>query len=119
MKKFNIFNVFTILLPLFFIMIFITSSSKEDSAIKKLTTTNSSSAPKNFNFCRLSSDYEISQQNSNFEIIYLTITIKNNNYSFNNTKNIKSIIAISKSGSTSSWFKVLTVHRDSLIPNPN
>lgn len=71
------------------------------------------------NFCRISQEYETSLSNKNFEIIYLTITIKNNNYSFNNTKNIKSVIALSKTGSTNSWFKILTVHRDSLIPNTN
>lgn len=113
MKKFTVFIAFS------FILIFTPSSSRENSLAKKSTTSNFTLNHKEFNFCRLSSDYEKSQLNNNFEIIYLTITIKNNNYSFNNTKNIKSIIALSKSGSTNSWFKVLTVHRDSLIPNSN
>lgn len=73
----------------------------------------------NNNFCKISNLYEQPFPNSNFDTITITVSMKNNNYSFSNKKNIKSTIAISKSTATSSWFKILTVHRDSIKIVPN
>lgn len=66
------------------------------------------------NFCIPASFYVKEFSNSNFELITLTISIKNNDYSLSNTKNIKSTLSISKSNSATSLFKILTVHRNSL-----
>lgn len=73
----------------------------------------------NDNFCKITSLYEQPFPNSNFDTITITVSMKNNNYSFSNKKNIKSTIAISKSTASSSWFKILTVHRDSIKIVPN
>ena len=71
------------------------------------------------NFCKITSLYEQPFPNLNFDTITITVSMKNNDYSFSNKKNIKSTIAISKSTASYSWFKILTVHRDSIKIVPN
>lgn len=72
----------------------------------------------NNNFCIPTSFYIQNFSNSTFELITLTVYIKNNTHSFYNTKSIKSTLAISKSNSDSSLFKILTVHRNSIEAVP-
>lgn len=70
------------------------------------------------NFCIPAPFYVQEFSKSTFELITLTVSIKNNDHSLSNTKNIKSTLSISKSNSSTSLFKILTVHRNSLeIPS--
>lgn len=66
------------------------------------------------NFCIPIPFYVQEFSNSTFELITLTVSMKNNVHSLSNTKTIKSTLAISKSNSSSSLFKILLVHRNSL-----
>lgn len=69
----------------------------------------------NKNFCVPVPFYVENLSNSTFELVTLTVSIKNNSHSFYNTKTIKSTLAISKSNSLLSLFKILTIHRNNIV----
>lgn len=64
------------------------------------------------NFCRPISFYEKPSINSDFQLITITVSIENNEHSFDNRKKIKSVIAFSVSTSPQSYFKILTINKE-------
>lgn len=69
------------------------------------------------NYCTPISFYDSSSLNTKFQLITITTTIKNNHLSYDNRKFIKNKIALSINQTTNSAFKILVIHKNSLIPS--
>lgn len=67
------------------------------------------------NYCTPSSTYEMAFSNNEFEIITLTVLMKNNSLSMENNKSIKSDIAISNSTTAQKRFKILTIKKTGIF----